>query len=144
MPQTVNVSDTFIHLPIGVLTPALDGNGPYGAGNHALTTWLDGATLRNVSDTFGVIVQINGAIAPKLGRVQGFDDGGTVNLELFEFRITQLAALHQTLFGTWVATQVQDVFYAPYMTRWAEDLPGKIGLYVSPTWSVDLYYLKTI
>lgn len=144
MPQSVNIIDTFTGLPIGILTPSLDTNGPYGFGNHALTTWRDGATVRNVSDTYGVIVQVNGAIAQNLGLVPGFDDGGTVVLDEFEKRIVQLAVLHQANTGVWIATQVIDCFYVPILTRWAEDLPGKIGLYVSPTWSIDLYYLKTI
>jgi len=144
MGQVVSVIQALTALPIGVLTPALDGNGPYGPGNHALTSWLDGATSRNVSDTYGVVIQVNGAIAPKLGLTVGFDDGGTVVLDEFDMRIVQLAVLHQANTGVWVATQVVDCFYVPILTRWAEDLPGKIGLYVSPTWSVDLYYLKTI
>lgn len=144
MPQTVSVIQGLTAIPIGLLTPALDGNGPYATGNHVLSTWLDGAATRNVSDTFGVIIQVNGAIAPKLGVTPGFSDGTDVDLDTFDIRLTQLAALHQLLGGAWVATQVHDVFYAPFMTRWAEDLPGRIGLYVSPTWSVDLYYLKTI
>lgn len=119
----------------------LDGNGPYGPGNHVLSTWLNGASLSNVSDTFGVVVQFNGAIPPKLGLVIGFDDGGTVNLDEFQLRLVQLVALHQLLSGTWVPSQVVDLHALPFMIRWAEALPGRVGLYVSPGISVDLYYL---
>ena len=141
---TIGVIDVIQNLPIGVLTPLLDGNGPYSAGNHIISTWNDSGTTRNVSDSFGVIVQINGAIASKLGRTIGFDDGAAVNLDVFEDRITQLAALHQMLGGAWIATQVSDVVYAPALFRWVEALPGRIGLYVSPTWAVDLYFLRAL
>lgn len=141
---TVGIIDTITKIPLGLLTPALDGNGPFGHGVHSLTTWKDGGTTRNVSDTFGVVVQVSGAIAPQLGRLLGFDDGGAVNLDVFQDRIVQVAALHQLLGGAWVADQVQECYYAPQVIRWVEDLPGKIGLYVGPTWSVDLYFLKTI
>jgi hypothetical protein len=141
---SVSIIDTLTGLPLGVLTPSVDTLGPYGPGNHRLTQWRDGATTRNVSDTFGVVVQISGAIAPQLGRAPGFDDGGSVNLQTYHQRITQLATLHQLLGGAWVPTQTIDIYYAPQLVRWVESLPGVIGLYVGPTWSVDLYYLKTI
>lgn len=140
----VGIIQAFTQLPIGLLDTALDSNGPYGAGNHSLTTWKQGSTVRSVSDTFGCVVQISGAIAPKLGLTPGYDDGGTIQLDLFERRIVQLAQLFQTRSGTWVAMNAQNIFYAPYLIRWVEDQPGKIGLYVSPTWSVDLYYLITL
>lgn len=140
----VSVLSALTQVPIGFLTPALDGNGPYGAGNHVLDTWSDAGTTRNVSDTFGLLVMPNGAIAPKLGRTIGFDDGGVVDMEKFEDRIVQVVALHQALSGAWLPTQVHEVFYAPWLTRWFEALPGRIGLYVHPSWSIDLFYLKTI
>jgi hypothetical protein len=141
---SIGIIDVINELPIGALQPLLDGNGPYAAGNHVLTTWLDGATTRNVNDTFGVVVQVNGAIAPQLGRQIGFDDGGTVNLDRFDMRLCQFAALHQMFGGAWIATQVADVFWAPTLFRWVEALPGRVGLYVSPTWAVDLYYLRAL
>ena len=137
----IGIIDVINNLPIGILTPVLDTDGPYAAGNHSITTWHAGAVLHNVGDTFGVIVQINGAIAPHLGRQIGYDDGVAVNLDLYETRITQVAVLHQMLGGAWVATQAADIVYAPNLIRWVEASPGKLGLYVSPTWSVDLYFL---
>ena len=144
MVSTVGIIDTIQHLPLGVLEAVIDTNGPYGPGNHILDTWKDGALVRPVNITFGVIVQISGAIAPKLGLQIGFDDGGTVNLDTFELRICQVAALHQLILGTWVASQVVDVFYAPQLLRYVESNPGRIGLYVQPTWHVDLYYLLAL
>lgn len=140
----VSIIQTISQLPLGVLSPFLDADGPFTAGNHALTTWHDGVTLRNVSDTFGVIVQINGAIAAQLGRVTGFDDGGIVVLDEYEDRIVQVAVLHQLFGGAWIASQISDIFVAPFMIRWAEALPGKLGLYIGPTWSLDLYFLRAL
>ncbi len=138
---SVGIIDTLTHLPLGVLKPHLDTAGPYGAGNHILDTWMLGAVVTQVSAAFGVIVQISGAIAPKLGRVIGFSDGVDVSLELYDMRICQLGVLHQLLGGQWIASQVESVRYAPQLFRWVEAAPGRVGLYVEPTWAVDLYYL---
>lgn len=140
----VGIIDTISTLPLGLLTPRIDTNGPYTAGNWIISTWNDSGTTRNVSDSFGVILDINGAIAPALGREQGFSDGGSVDLTKFELRITQFAALHQMLGGAWIASQVADVFIMPALYRWAEALPGRVGLYVTPTWNVDLYFLRAL
>ncbi len=144
MPSVVGIIDQISSLPIGVLQPVLNADGPFAAGNHIISTWHDGATLRNVSDSFGVILQVNGAIAPQLGRTIGFDDGGVVNLDEFELRIVQAAAVHQMFGGSWVATQVADVSYLPYLMRWAEAVPGKLGLYIAPTWHIDTYFLRAL
>jgi hypothetical protein len=144
MAPTVGIIQGLTQIPIGLLQSKLDGNGPYGFGSHTLTTWLDGAVTRNVSDTFGVVVQINGAIAPALGRRLGYDDGAVVNCDIFDLPIVQVVQQHQDLSGAWLVTELVEVQFAPFMMRWAEDLPGRIGLYVSPTWSVDLFYLSPI
>jgi len=144
MTATVSVIQGLTAIPLGFLTNSIDLLGPYGPGNHTLTQWKDGALTRNVSDTFGVIVQINGAIAPKLGRQVGYSDGVAVDTTYFEDRIVQVVVQHQLATGAWVVTQILDVFYFPVLTRWTEDLPGRIGLYVAPTWHIDLLYLKTI
>lgn len=131
-------------LPIGLLDTRLDAAGPYGPGIHSLTTWSDGGTIRNVSDTFGCAFQVNGAIAPHLGLMPGYDDGGAITLDDFQLRILQAAQLFQTRSGVWLPMYVQEIYRLPFVTRWVEDQPGKIGLYVSPTWSVDIYYLVTV
>jgi hypothetical protein len=140
----IGVIDVLDRLPIGILTPRLDGNGPRGAGNWQVDTWDDAGTTRNVSDTFGCIVEINGAIAVELGRTPGFSDGGTVDLETYEDRICQFSVMHQMLGGAWIATQVADLYIAPTLFRWVEALPGRVGLYVDPTWSIDLYFLRAL
>lgn len=140
----VGIIQAFTQLPIGLLDTALDANGPYGPGIHSLTTWTQVATVRNVSDTFGALFQVSGPIAPKLGLTPGYDDGGTVQTDIFSSRIVQVVQLFQTRSGVWVPMNVQNIFYLPYLVRWVEDQPGKIGLYVSPTWSVEIYYLITL
>lgn len=142
MPQ-IGIIDFAFSPPIGILNPFLDGNGPYGFGQHSLTTWLDGATTRNVSNTFGVQLQFNGAIAPELGLVPGFDDGGLIVADTFDMRLVQVVALHQYLSGAWTITQIEDIHVLPLTIRWQEALPGKLGLYVSPTVAVDLFFLLT-
>lgn len=127
--------------PIGVLNTHLDGNGPYSSGSHTLTTWLDIATTRNVSDTYGVQIQFNGAIPPKLGLRPGYDDGSLVVMDEFDMRLVQLVVQHQYLSGVWAVTQLEDIHALPLVFRWTEALPGRIGLYVSPLIAVDLFYL---
>jgi hypothetical protein len=140
----IGIIQSFTQLPIGVLDTALDSAGPYGPGSHSLTTWSQSGTIRNVNDTFGVVIQVSGAIAPKLGLQPGFDDGGTVVLDTFQLRPVQAVQLFQTRSGVWVPLDVRNIMWLPYLLRWVEDQPGKLGLYVAPTWHVDLYYLITI
>lgn len=139
----VGIIDFAFSPPIGVLNPFLDGNGPFGAGQHTLTTWLDGAVSKSVANTFGVQINFNGAIPPQLGLVPGYDDGGLVVTDEFDIRLVQIVALHQFLSGAWTVTQVESVHMLPLTIRWEEALPGKIGLYVAPYISVDLWFLLT-
>ena len=127
--------------PIGVMNTHLDSNGPYGVGNHTLTTWLDGVTTRNVSDTFGLYINFNGAIPPKLGLTVGYTDGALVVMDEYDLRIVQVVVQHQLLSGAWAPTQVEDLHSLPFVFRWVEALPGRVGLYVSPGLHVDLFYL---
>lgn len=140
----VGIIQSFTQLPVGLLDAASDAAGPYGPGNHSLTTWSQAGIIRNVSDSFGVVLQVSGAIAPKLGLQIGYDDGGAVVLDQFNQRIVQVAQLFQTRTGVWVPVAVNNVFVLPTLIRWVEDQPGKIGLHVHPLWHVDLYYLITI
>lgn len=136
----VSIIDTITAVPLGLLQPLIDEHGPF-TGNNIRDTWLHGGVTRNVSDAFGCVLQVNGSIAPRLGRTFGVDDGAALVLDEFQERIVQVAAIHQLLGGAYVASQVADVFYLPFMMRWAEALPGRLGLYVAPTWSIDVYYL---
>lgn len=140
----VGIIDFAAAPPIGTLNPVLDHNGPYAAGNHTLTTWLDGATVRNISDSFGVLVQFSGAIPPKLGLVPGYDDGGLVVMDEFDMRLCQLVVQHQFFSGAWTVTQLEDLHVLPFTTRWQEILPGRLGLYVLPNIAVDLYFLRLL
>lgn len=127
--------------PIGVLNDHLDSAGPYGAGQHTLTTWINGGVLSTVSDTYGVRLNFNGAIPPYLGRTLGYDDGGLIVMDEYQNRLVQLVVQHQFLSGVWTVTQLEDIFTMPLTFRWSEALPGRIGLYVAPSIAVDLFYL---
>jgi hypothetical protein len=127
--------------PVGVLNTHLDGNGPYGPGNHTLTQWLNSGVLSNVSDTFGLYVNFNGAIPPKLGLTIGYSDGALVVLDEYQDRLVQLVVQHQLISGAWVPTQVADLNALPTFVRWAEALPGRVGLYIAPGIHIDLFYL---
>jgi hypothetical protein len=138
---STGIIDFALSPPIGLLTSHLDANGPYGPGNHTNTTWKDGATVRNVNDTFGVQLNFNGAIPSKLGLTIGYDDGALVVMDEFDMRLVQLVVQHQLASGVWVVTQLEDIHAMPLVVRWAEALPGRVGLYVAPGIHVDLFYL---
>lgn len=129
--------------PIGVMNVHLDIAGPYGAGSHTLPTWTSaGGIVSPVGTTYGVVVQLNGAIPPKLGLTPGYTDGASIVADVFENRVAQLVVMHQLLAGTWVITQIQDLFVVPLTVRWTEAIPGRIGLFVSPFLAIDLFYLQ--
>ena len=141
------VIDTILHPPVGTLTNKLDTNGPYTAGSHTISTWNDSGTARNVSNTFGMIAVVNGAIPTHWGRELGWDDpitafGGTY----YQGRVLQVVVQHQLLLGLggYVDTQIEDVFQAAKIMTWNEALPGRIGLYVAPGWSFDLQFLMAL
>jgi len=129
--------------PTGVLNTHLDTAGPYGPGNHTLTTWLPaGGPAQPVANTFGVLLQFNGAIPPRLGLQLGYDDGGLIVTDKFDLTLVQLVVQHQFLSGAWVVTQLEDVHILPSSRRWVEALPGRVGLHVLPGIAVDLFYLR--
>jgi hypothetical protein len=141
------VIDQFLHPPVGALTNKLDTNGPYTAGSHTLTTWNDSGTTRQVSDTFGVLAIVNGAIPAYWGREIGWDDpitaaGGTY----YEGRVLQVVVQHQLLLGLggWIDTDTYDLNRAFNLCLWHEAFPGRIGLLVAPGWSFDLQYLMAL
>ena len=138
---TQTLIDFALAPPLGVLNAHLDGNGPYGAGSHTLTTWDNAGSTSNVADTFGVLCQFNGAIPPFLGLTIGYDDGASIVMDEYNQRLLQLVAQHQLISGAWVVSQVADLFALPFLVRWQEALPGRVGLYVAPDLSVDLFYL---
>jgi hypothetical protein len=142
MPSVVQtIIDFALSPPIGVLKPILDAAGPYAAGNHTLGTYTAGIVAVPVELSFGVILQAAGTFPPAAGFVVGYDDGVNVVRDEYFDRIAQLSVQHQLQTGAWVVTQEVDSFVLSTVIRWREALPGRIGLYVSPNWSVDLFYL---
>jgi len=86
-------------------------------------------------------MNFNGAIPPKLGLTIGYSDGALVVLDEYQDRLVQLVVQHQLISGAWVPTQVADLNALPTFVRWAEALPGRVGLYISPGIHIDLFYL---
>jgi hypothetical protein len=129
--------------PLGNLNPHLDTAGPYAGGIHTLPTWTPaGFAPQPIADTFGVEVQFNGAIPPHLGLTLGYSDGGVIVTDVFDLTLVQLVVQHQFLGGAWAVTQLLDIHVLPTFMRWAEALPGRLGLRVLPGISVDLFYLR--
>jgi hypothetical protein len=147
MPITSGIIDTALHPPLGLLTNLLDGNGPF-SGDNLLTTWLDGATVRNVSDTFGCLVIVNGAIPPKLGLDFGCAMGGATPFtgDEYEERLAQVVVQHQLTLGLggWVTTQVVDTNFLATLILWQEALPGRIGIRTLPGIAMDLQFLRAV
>lgn len=142
----IQLGQQFLHPPLGVLRPHLDYHGPY-SGNVTLDVWsaTPGPVFTDiaVADTFGTIVQVNGAIPSGLGRTLGWNDAlGLYTGDIYEERLVQVVVQHQLLGGAWVNSQVFDIRSFPVPLLWAEALPGRLGLLVAPGLSFDLFYLQ--
>jgi hypothetical protein len=148
MPVDVNVplGDQFLHPPIGILRPHLDYFGPY-SGNETLTEWSStpGPVFTHVavSNTFGVLVQLNGIIPAGYGLTLGWNSSdGLYTADEYEIRLCQLVVQHQFLSGAWTTTQVVDVRSFPTTVLWSVALPGRIGILAAPGLAFDLFYLQ--
>jgi hypothetical protein len=136
------VIDFFEHPPIGLLLAlSLDAAGPF-TGTHTMTDYQQPlGTHKLVSATYGVVVQLNGAIPQKLGLELGwFDPTGQYTEDRYDERLCQFVVQHQTTSGLWVSTQVIDVRNFPWPIFWEVALPGRVGLRTLPGISVDLLY----
>lgn len=152
MPQPVGVSSLILSPPIALLTPVLDEDGPFAAGDHTLTDFLTTvshgllpAGRWGIGGTYGVLVQPNGAIPATWGYTQGYDSGGAIGIEgWFYFnRFAQVVVMHQSLSGAFITVQVQEAHQIQsYIPTAFIPLGGdRIGLNVSPDIAVDLYFL---
>jgi hypothetical protein len=147
VPISSGIIDFALHPPLGLLTNVLDANSPY-SGDNTITTWLDGATIRPVGDTFGVIVIVTSLIPPNLGYVIGAGLGGGAIFEgtLYDLRLFQLVVQHQLALGLggWVTTQQVQSHSLAALITWEEAIPGRIGLAVLPGLAVDLQFLRAL
>jgi hypothetical protein len=137
--------DFLLHPPLGAMGMHLDYYGPY-SGNVELTTWSSTAgpiyTAHSVSNTFGVIVQLNGSIPAGWGFQLGWTDTLALYSEdVYEEQLLQLVVQHQLVTGTWVTTESLSIHTFPKLVMWDIALPGRIGLYVAPGLAFDLFYL---
>lgn len=139
------VIDFFLHPPLGVLTQRLDYFGPY-SGNVTRTQYSSTPgpifTPIGVNLTFGVIVQLNGAIPAGWGYTSGWEDPlGLLDENMYDERLCQLVVQHQLIGGAWITTQLLEVRSFPRLIMWEVAFPGRIGLLVAPGLAFDLFYL---
>ena len=141
----VGVVSQFLHPPIGLLGVHLDYNGPY-TGLQTLTQWgsTPGPTIiqQSVSNTFGVQVNIDGAIPSGWGFTYGWvSSDGLYDESTYDQRICQLVVQHQFVSGSWISTQIAEIHSFPTVVMWQTAIPGRIGLLVAPGLAVDLSFL---
>lgn len=142
------VIDFFTRPPLGVMSLALDENGPY-TGNRTLTQWSQGPgpvfTQRPVSQSYGVQVQLAGSIPTKWGFTDGWrsDDGQYDESDYFP-PLGQLIAQHRLASGQWVTTNKELVSSFPVTTFWNVAFPGRVGLRTAPGISFDLFYVYLV
>lgn len=141
----VSLAQQFLHPPIGLLVPHLDYHGPY-TGNVTVTTWsrTPGPIFTNspVSNTFGVLWNLNGPIPAGRGFTTGWvSDDGQYDASELEIPLAQLVVQHQFPSGAWLTTQSLWISSYPGVVTWAEALPGRLGLLVSPGLALDLFFL---
>jgi hypothetical protein len=151
VPATVDVIDSITNVPLASLQQVLDTGGPYGPGSHTLTdfttagAFLLPAGTYPVSGTYGVIVQVNGAIPPESGYMFGWNDAALLpSGDTYFDRFAQLALLHfLPITGAAVVTQLEDVRTISQLFLWPILLlsPAKIGLWVAPNMHIDLFYM---
>lgn len=149
MPSVTSVIDTVLTPPLAALQQVLDTNGPFGAGDYAISSFhTDGAFLLPAGDydvggTYGVLVV--GTILP--GKLIGFNGivGGQDKSEDYFFdRIAQVVTYHQLpITGYYAPLQRFDVHYVNDVFLWSAYIgSGEIvGLHVFPNMQVDLYWL---
>jgi hypothetical protein len=141
----VPIGDQFLHPPLGLLRPHLDYHGPY-SGNVTRTVWSDtpGPVFSDlpVSESFGVVIQLNGAIPAGYGLTLGWESPDTLySADEYEIRLLQLVVQHQFISGAWTTSQLVSVNSFPTTVLWSVALPGRLGLYVAPGLAFDLFFL---
>lgn len=152
MPTSTSIIDALAAPPFATLNPVLDEGGPYPTGDYTLTSFFtSGAFLlpagfHDVGGTYGVIVNVNGAIPPAAGVTFGWVDSFTAIPfgDIYHRRVCQLVLQHFLLIsGSWVTTFMTDINSFPDTNFWPVLVGsgGRLGLHVEPGWSVDLQYL---
>lgn len=146
------IAQTIAQPPISATRPILDEAGPYGTGDHNLTTFLTTtahgllpAGTWPIGGTYGVIVVPNGAIPTSWGVRIGYDSGGALGQEGYQYdnRFAQLVLLHAAIGGFLVPVIYRDCLHLQEYVAWdLVILAGdQLGVHVSPGVAVDLYYM---
>lgn len=146
MPTTsTGIIDILFGPGLSKMSSFLDENGPYTGSvtlEHFHLTTSGGTADWLTSQSFGVLVQLNGPISPGLKFVPGYVSDDTLIDQAFWFtRLYQIVVQHQLGDGSWVVTQVVDGHTFPRFVLWEEALPGRIGVHTIPGISVDLFAL---
>lgn len=138
------VIDLFTHPPLVTLRPVIDNFGPYSPGSHELRNFgwdMPPITPRLVSQTFGIQVQLAGAIPPQWSYTQGWvSNDGQYEESVYYPPLGYVVAQHQFPNGAWITTTRLTVDRFPIATMWELAYPGRVGLYVSPRVELDLFY----
>jgi hypothetical protein len=143
--QTIGLAEYLLHPPLGFCLPYLDYYGPY-SGNNTISQWSETAgpvfTPRSVATTFGVIVNLSGALPEEWGSTQGWvSELGELDTSRYFPPLGQLTTVHQLGAGAHVVTQLELIDWVPRLVMWSEALPSSIGLLVAPHIELDLQFL---
>lgn len=140
MPTTVGLSSFAVAGPLGVLSAFLDTGGPYSC--QTTITTINGNAL---SASSGVAVVVSGAIPAGLGYHEGWvAPTGLFDGVDYQLRLWQAVVQHQLLSGLWVTTQEINSDKLARVVLWDQALPGRLGLWVLPGLSVDVYRLAVL
>ena len=139
--------DFFLHPPVKLLNPWLDGYGPY-TGNVTLTKFSSTLppvyTDHPVMDSYGLMLLPNGAIPLNLGFRQGWVSAdGQYEESIFDEPLGQIVVQHQFLSGAYATTQREWIQTFPFFLWWNNALPARIGLLTMPSVAFDFFYLRT-
>ncbi len=143
--SVARIIDDLLHPDFNKLGLYLDYHGPY-TGNHTLTQWslTPGPIFTDyaVSDSFGVMVQINGAIPPGWGFVSGWTTtDGLYDDARYTPPFGTLVMQRQMADGGWATTQRATLDRFPMLVQWQLAVPGRLGLLCAPNIALDLLYM---
>ena len=154
MPGTVptGVGSVIISPPLALLRPILDEHGPFTTGDYTITDFLTTtshgllpAGTWPIGGTYGVVLQVNGAIPITWGYDIGYDSGGALGAEgwVYHERFCQLVVMHEAIGGAFLTVGITELHeiqrYVPL--SWIPVGGDRLGLHVEPGVAVDLFFM---
>lgn len=140
------IIDSFVRPGFDKLATYRDYLGPY-TGNNTLTQWSETAgpifTRWSVSSSFGVVVNPEGPIPTGWGFREGWSDDATAHVCVqWTPPFGRLYVQTQLANGFYLTTSIVTLDVFPCMVTWVDAPAARLGLWVAPNISLELFYLS--